>query len=530
MNKWLKSAVFYQIYPTSFYDSNSDGIGDLNGIAEKLNYIKDLGINAIWINPFYKSPFKDGGYDIEDYYTVDNRFGNIADFEALVLKCKKLDIKIIIDLVIGHSSDKCKWFLKSAKDKKNKYSDYYIWTDSIFNGYENKTIHGIYPRNGGYYCNYYACQPALNYGFNKIKKSDERTSCYDLGTKWQMHYKDERLKPLQKEVLNIMNFWLQKGIDGFRVDMASSLVKGGVYDSQDSKDLEGIIWLWQNLIADIKESYPNTVFIAEWINPQNSVGKCGFDLDFITHDIPSYNLLFRNEKGTNILPSLEKGHSFFNVEGKGNVSKFLKYAESTLIEINGKGYFSVPTGNHDQVRIAGNRSEDSLKTVFAFLLTFKHIPFIYYGDEIGITHDFNVNKDGGYIRTGARTPMQWTNGAQRGFSKNKKTYLPTNGITSQSVETNECNENSLINTVKKLIKIRAKYDINADVEIKIINADYPLIYTRKAKENIFYVAINPSSKEFIINQDYKKILIQNNCEVNTNQVTLKGESFIILLK
>ena len=136
MNKWISDSVFYQIYPTSFYDSDGDGLGDINGITQKLDYVKSLGVNGIWLNPFYPSPFMDGGYDVSDYYDVNPRLGSIADFEKLLKRSKELGIRVVIDLVIGHTSFNHEWFKESAKGEKNKYSDWYIWTDSIFNKYE----------------------------------------------------------------------------------------------------------------------------------------------------------------------------------------------------------------------------------------------------------------------------------------------------------------------------------------------------------------------------------------------------------
>ena len=140
MVNWSKNAVFYQIYPTSFMDGNNDGVGDFIGMTDKLDYVKSLGVDAVWLNPFYLSPFMDGGYDIEDYYQVDPRFGTMADFEAFVKKAKSLGLRVIVDLVIGHTSFKNKWFLESAKDQKNQYSDWYIWTDCNFTKYKDKNI------------------------------------------------------------------------------------------------------------------------------------------------------------------------------------------------------------------------------------------------------------------------------------------------------------------------------------------------------------------------------------------------------
>ncbi len=533
MATWAKDAVFYQIYPTSFFDANNDGVGDFKGMEEKLDYVKSLGVDAVWLNPFYLSPFMDGGYDIEDYYSVDPRFGTMADFESFMKKATSLGIKVVIDLVIGHTSLKNKWFLESAKDERNEYSDWYIWTDSNFTKYKDKTIHGLFNRDGGYMINYYACQPALNFGWVSTEPENvDPNDPYNGGEAWKIHYLDERLVPLRMEIIKIMRFWMEKGVSGFRVDMASSLVKGSSYESEDPELIKGIVWLWNQLIPAIKKDYPDVFFVAEWVNPRVSVGECGFDSDFILHDTPCYNDLFRNEKGSNLLRALERGHSYFHKDGKGSVDEFIKEAYHIYEKTDGKGYFTAPSGNHDEVRIGVNRSQADLKVVFAFLLTFRHLPFIYYGDELGLTHNFNINKDGGFIRTGSRTPMQWTNGKNRGFSEfDGELYLPVNDDKDCSVESQEKDEKSLLNTVKALLKLRKEYScLNAENALNVVTTGYPFVYERTDGEKTVIIALNPSSEFKQIDLEYKKVLMSENSDFDGKTVTLKGQSFAILLK
>ena len=150
-----------------------------------------MGVDAVWLNPIYKSPFKDGGYDVSDYLEIDKKFGSMEDLKTLIAEFKKRDIKIVLDFVIGHTSDKHKWFKRSASPRRNQYSDYYVWTENLFQSYPG-LIRGLYYRDGGYLPNYYASQPALNYGWQKIEE----------GETWKMHYTDERLRPLREEIIN----------------------------------------------------------------------------------------------------------------------------------------------------------------------------------------------------------------------------------------------------------------------------------------------------------------------------------------
>ncbi|MGN1077015.1 MAG: alpha-amylase family glycosyl hydrolase [Candidatus Gallimonas sp.] len=531
MVTWLKDSVFYQIYPTSFYDSNGDGIGDFNGIVEKLGYIKELGVNAIWLNPFYPSPFMDGGYDVSDYRAVDPRFGTLEDFCNLVSACKREGIRVVIDLVIGHTSVEHEWFKSSASDQRNRYSDYYIWTDNNLNKYRDRTIHGLYPRDGGYYINYYACQPALNYGFNDVEEGRDEEDSYSLGTRWQMHYTDERLEPLRREILGIMRFWLKTGIDGFRVDLANSLVKGCVYNSDDDADTKGLQWLWKRLLDPIRAEYPECVFISEWVYAKNAVGKCGFDVDFYSHDIVGYNDLFRNEKGSNLLPTFERGANWFSRAGQGTLDRFLTYYLDDLDAVQGKGYVSVPTGSHDQVRLSKSHDVTELKAIYAFLLTLKHVPFLYYGDEIGLSHGVGLNKDGGYVRTGARTPMQWTNGKNRGFSDAEEIYLPVNDAEEQSVDRQIKDENSLLSMVKRLIALRKeKSCLNADGKFETVSVGengYPFVYRRSDANGELIVAINACAGAARI-PSYGKVLLSENARQEGDAVVLTGIGFAIM--
>jgi len=529
MNESLKNAILYEIYPTSFYDSNGDGIGDLQGIIQKLDYVKSLGVNLIWINPFFLSPFKDGGYDITDYRKIDPRFGTMDDFLELIRKAKSLGLRVLIDLVIGHTSIECEWFKESARQERNKYSDYYIWTDSLFANYKDKTIMGMYERDGGYIVNYYACQPALNFGWLDMEYSKQEW----IKENWKIHYLDNRLKPLRDEIIDIMKFWMSKGIDGFRVDMASSLVKkeSGDFSDEDDKRIEGIKWVWEQLMNGVKKEYPDTIFLSEWVCPKVAVGKCGFDLDYIGHDCLPYNTLFRCEKGTNLMPYFEHGHNYFSKEGKGDMTEFINYAKETWEKIDGKGYFSVPSGCHDAIRLfTGIKDKEVMKTAYAFLLTFKHIPFFYYGDELGMSHNFELRKDGGGIRTGSRTPMQWNNEANRGFSTAQEIYLPANNDEGISVEDEEKDSTSLLNAFKELTKLRNTYSfLDAAADIEIIETGYPLVYRRSDKTGSALIIINPSS-ETIKRElpQYKEILLKYNVEIDSNSITMMKQSYVIV--
>ncbi|MDD6214433.1 MAG: alpha-amylase family glycosyl hydrolase [Firmicutes bacterium] len=508
---WLDKAVFYNIYPQSFYDSNGDGIGDLNGIAEKLDYIKEMGFNAIWLNPIYDSTFRDAGYDVTDFYKVAPRYGTNDDFKNLASEAKKRGIKVVLDLLAGHTSLECEWFKQSSKAEKNKYSNRYIWSDSVWDNGDDTLIGGYSERDGCYMKNFFYCQPALNYGFKNIEKS------------WQLPMNHPDCLATREELLNIMRFWSKLGADGFRVDMAASLIK-------NDPNSEGIVELWNDISGRFKKEFPESVLISEWCYPKTAI-EAGFDIDFLLHfRMKSYTTLFRYEKGTN-QGKQWIGNSYFRAAGQGDINEFLDEYLDHYENTKEKGYISIPTGNHDMQRISLGRSTDELKIAYTFLLTMPGVPFVYYGDEIGMKNiDGLPSKEGGYNRTGARTPMQWAKGKNLGFSNSDTPYLPTdNAEDAPTVEDQLKNENSLLNHVRNLIKIRCTHSaLCADGGFETFRTGYPFIYKRFDENETLYVAVNPSKGAVKADvHEAKEILLAHGMEINEKKLTGNGLSYII---
>lgn len=465
-----KDLIFYEIYPTSFYDSNNDGIGDLNGITAKLDYIKSLGFNALWINPFYLSPFKDGGYDVKDFFEVDPRFGNKSDLINLIKEVHRRDMKIIIDLVAGHASEENKEFLLSAKDEKNYYSDLFIWNNSTWDLEPNyKLISGRHERFGNYLVNFFSTQPAFNYGFNKIEYPS-----------WQMSYKDERTFKARNYILNVMRYYLKMGVDGFRVDMADSLVK-------NDDDKTATIEVWKYLFDIIRNEFKDAIFVSEWCNPYQSF-SAGFDIDFLLsghrHFLTSLTRHFLDEG--DILKGGDLSY-FIN-----NMRELFSYMKEK------KKFLGLISGNHDTERLATSHNINELKLIYLFLFTLPGIPFIYYGDEIEMKHAYIKSKDGGYQRTGDRTPMQWSNDKNAGFSQTDKAlYLPVFEVDHTNVMEKLNNKDSLIHVIKDLISIRKSYPslTSFDIEINENNRIIEIV------RNDIKIIINLSNEEIKIDDE-----------------------------
>lgn len=466
---WLNRAIFYEIYPQSFKDSNGDGIGDLCGVIEKLDYIKDLGCNAIWLNPCFQSPFYDAGYDVEDYLTVAPRYGTNADLARLFAEAHRRDMHVLLDLVPGHTAITHKWFKESMKAAKNEYTDRYVWTDNVWIAPDGMAcLRGISEREGACAVNFFSHQPALNYGFYKP----------DPEKKWQQSMDAPGPVATREAMKDVMRFWLQAGCDGFRVDMAGSLVK------QD-EDGKGTISLWQNICSFLKEEFPQAVMVSEWGEPDKSLAG-GFDMDFLLHFGPShYNDLFRCD------------NPWFSKKGAGDITAFwAKYQESHAKSCG--GLICIPSGNHDMERLARRQSPEEMKITFFFLLTMPGAPFLYYGDEIGMRYlEGLTSLEGGYQRTGARTPMQWDNSANAGFSaaSPEKLYLPQDPSADRpTVAAQMGDETSLYSEVKRLIAFRQAHEaLRNDGAIEFVKTEnYPLVYIRKTDNEKLLAVINPA--------------------------------------
>jgi glycosidase len=487
---WLEKAVFYEIYPQSYYDSNGDGIGDIPGIIHKLDYLQSLGVTAIWLNPCFESPFADAGYDVSDYNRVAPRYGTNDDLRCLFNEARRRDIRVLLDLVPGHTSIEHPWFKASCQNQRNPYSDYFIWTDSAWTWEAPglKVIGGFAERNGNYITNFFYFQPALNYGFTNPTLP------------WQQPMNAPGPLAVRQEIKNIIKFWLDMGAGGFRVDMAGSLVKGdhnGKFTGQ----------IWQDIRQWLDKEYPEACLVSEWSNPSVAI-PAGFHVDFLlAFGSPGWISLFRKPDGPG--PGSDRyGWSFFDPSGHGNICQFLDDYLPHYEKTRGQGLIAIPTGNHDvHPRLSRGRTTADLELVFAFLLTMPGLPFIYYGDEIGMRSVKGLpSKEGGFDRTEIRTPMQWDTSINAGFSTASPDllYLPIDPTNDRPhVAGQEADAASLLNRVRRLATLRKAHPaLCATGEFQVIYAEAgkcPFVYTRIKGNETILVALNPSNSPVEIN-------------------------------
>ena len=520
---WAHDAVFYQIYPQTFYDSNGDGIGDLQGIIEKLDYVKSLGVDGIWINPFFESPFYDAGYDVSDYYKVAPRYGTNEDARRLFEEAHKLGLRVLFDFVASYTSIENKWFKESCRQEKNRYSNWFIWTEGTWarvpEEHKDRFVQGYSRRDGQFMRNFFWCQPALNYGF--ANPSPEYP--------WEMPPDHPDILAMREEMKNVVRFWMDMGADGFRADMAGALVKGAVRGNSQffTNRASGTQQFWQEVRGIMDEKYPDSFMIAEWSHPVSAI-EGGFHADFF-HWFDGFNDLMQKESWR-ILNGHSEGCSYFDREGKGNVLNFLNNYLRQYEEIKDRGFACIPIGNHDLSRLNIERTVDELEMIFAFSITMPGIPFIYYGNEIGMRQLYDLPQvEGAYKpRAGARSPMQWTQGHNAGFSDASPDmlYLPVDSAESfPNAAAQEKDPESMLNRVRRLIEMKKSHRaLSAHAEFVPLYARenaYPFIYARAAGDEVALVALNPSAKPakaaFTCNIDIEGRELLAGREVNINR-------------
>ena len=514
MNKvWWKEAVAYQIYPRSFMDSNGDGIGDLNGIILKLDYLKALGIDVIWVSPFYKSPNDDCGYDISDYKDIMDEFGTMEDFDRLLEEVHKRGMKLIADLVINHTSDEHPWFIESRSSVDNPKRDWYIWRDGV-NGAEPNNWESIFSgsaweydeNTGQYYMHLFSKkQPDLNW-----ENAEVREALYEM-----------------------VNWWLDKGIDGFRVDAISHIKKEeGLTDMPNPHALkyvssfdkhmnvEGIHPLLDDLKANTFDKYDiMTVGEANGVKIEDAHLWVG-------EEEGKFNMVFQFE---------HLGLWKDNGDQGTDVRQLKKILTKWQKGLEGVGWNALYIENHDLARIVSTLGDDqnywkeSATSLGMMYFMMKGTPFIYQGQEIGMTNvqfdkveDYqDVQSTGLYYskleqgmshedimeiiwataRGNSRTPMQWSHEANGGFTTGTPWLAVNPNYQTINVEAQEEDPDSILNFYKEMIALRKSEDIFVYGTYDLVFEDHQEIYayTRTLGEKRVLILCNLTNKQTSIN-------------------------------
>lgn len=471
--KWWKEAVVYQIYTKSFYDTDKDGIGDLWGIIEKLDYLENLGVDVLWLCPVYDSPNVDNGYDIADYYSIDRQYGGMKAWDQLLNEMHKRDMKLIMDLVVNHTSSEHAWFRQSRSSKDNPYRDYYIWRDgkdgkepSNWASYFTPSAWELDPQTNQYYLHLFAKeQPDLNWSNPKVKD----------------------------EIFSMIKWWLDKGIDGFRMDVINHLCKKDlerdseqpaqfgspyVFDIDRFTNLDGVHTILHQMNEEVLSRY-DILTVGETPNVDPASGML-----YVREDRKELDMIFSFE-----LMSLGCGEN-----GKWDIqnwklSDFKRIIRKWQTQLDGQGWNSIYLNNHDQPRMVsrfgsdGRYWEASAKALATLNFTLQGTPYIYQGEEIGMTNvpfdaiaDYNdldthnayrQMKESGTLsekeimnriqqrsRDNARTPMQWNDREHAGFTEGTPWLKVNPNYTEINVMQAEKKEDSILHYYKKLIQVR----------------------------------------------------------------------------
>src|SRR4051794_32093529 len=487
---WLADAVMYEIYPQSFADSDGDGIGDLRGVIDHLDHIASLGADVIWFNPCFASPFVDAGYDVADYLTIAPRYGTNDDMVELVAKARERGIRVLLDLVAGHTSIEHPWFATElAAEGRDAAGDRDIWCEALPARTWAGDIPGTPawvrapgPRKGYYLKNFYDEQPALNFGW--VVRPDSEP--------WRDAIDAPGPQRNRQALRDIIAFWLDKGVSGFRVDMAFSLVK----DEDWHEGVSATTALWREIREWLEKAYPDAVLIPEGTEPRTG-GPLAFDADFFLVIHAEHASLFDNH-GAGRLPFQAPTEPFFDAEGRGSTRLFLDGWKAARAADPAR-LIIMSTADHDFSRLCcGPRTSEQLGAALTFLFTWGNVPCLYYGDEIGMRYLPGLpNVEGSicnpsYNRAGCRTPMQWDDGPNAGFSSADpdRLYLPVDPAPDRpTVAAQEHDPDSTLHLVRELSALRrATAALRPGASTRVLQESYPFAYVRGGTH---LVVVNP---------------------------------------
>lgn len=501
--RWPEGAIVYHIYPRSLQDSNGDGVGDLPGITQRLAYIRSLGVNAIWLSPFYPSPMADFGYDVADYCNVDPIFGTLDDFKTLLDETHKKDMKLIIDLVPNHTSDAHEWFEESRKSKDNTYADWYVWRDA----HPDSTPDHLLPPNN--WRDVLTGGPAWEWVPERNQFYLHSFDVRQPDLNWANHQVRDAIK-------DAMRFWLDMGVDGFRVDAVYWMAKEPLLSDDDINPdyVEGEDLKYDAVMHNNSRGWPVVyAYLAEMAEVLKEE-KYRDSLRFMVTEayperhnpIAAYMTFYVGMDPEVAAP--------FNFEGlslpweAGAWRKFLKSFHHALEHFDPMCVASYAFGNHDQPRIASRLGEPAARSAGVMLLTLPGMAFIYYGDEIGMT---NVAIPPEYVQDPAakgdpkdgigrdpeRTPMQWTSGKNAGFSDGDKTWLPlAPDYTERNVAAQDKDPHSFLSIYRQLGTLRGTSPALKSGDIAVLDVDNPnvLAYLRTADNESYVVLVNFSAE------------------------------------
>ncbi len=532
---WWKEAVCYQVYPRSFNDSNNDGIGDINGIREKLDYLKDLGIDVIWVSPIFKSPNDDNGYDISDYQDIMDEFGTMEDFELLLKETHDKGMKLILDLVINHTSDEHPWFIESKSSKDNPKRDWYIWQE----GKDGKE-----PNNWGSIFNGSA--------WERTEETDEYYLHIFSKKQPDLNWENEAVR---SELYNMINWWFDKGIDGFRVDAITHIQKsfedGDIPVEPGDEQYKAAFERYTNRpgilnhLRELRDETFNkydimTVGEANGVSPDDANDWVGFDNGI-------FNMIFQFEH-----------LGLWNTEDSGfDVIQYKNIMSKWQDQLEGVGWNALFIENHDQPRLVSTWGDDehywyeSATSHATNYFLQKGTPFIYQGQEIGMTNypfesleDFNdvsvkneiklkeqngedtsslLNNLSKVNRDNSRSMMQWDNRAYAGFSTTEPWFHVNPNYKTINVAGQLEDEHSVLNYYKRLIQLKKDYDVFNYGKYELVDKDHKQIYSYKRildNEEVIIMCNLTSEKATItypLNLERSKLLLHNYITIeNTN--------------